>query len=547
MVDPKIACFMGVEQPGCMALMGQGADRAAISSSIAPQFPTQMETLFTRESWQRFWLAYFPAQSDAIAFAFNKLSTHDASITDGVLDVSSLTVDRIDKIANAITTDSEAAQQALSEIFRVTSAHRRNLHVMHAVRRGNSLVAVDENRYMYQFFGGPAVEAYRQFKLQNPQMDTMRLVLPNTLYNGRVRDELSGTPSSLHAYAAALQLSSGIGVFASENDVVYRAYGKKLEDTHPSGMLPETFDQSVMAVVGIMELTVGVFAMLRGRGGSLLSRLRPRTSTPALDVMATEPNMQLRMKPLEPIESGPAERSILEQALVAEGRSEPTVFGVGEQSFPSPTQSEINGVVQSGSRSHWQTRLLGLHGLFARALGRAPKELLVVDQGPGCEFAMPELLAPMSRKYILREPNQSDAETLGDILALRLPLNQFWLLEPELLDISLAEVAGEGADVAYAAHPFPPDSSMWRDVNVRELGPAGLLDYLGRDLKSGGFLVVQADPRVDSRVESYADALNVRGAPQGWKIIFNQKIGNPLMSSMHFQPGDDLIILQRTQ
>lgn len=158
--------------------------------------------------------------------------------------------------------------------------------------------------------------------------------------------------------------------------------------------------------------------------------------------------------------------------------------------------------LQSGALRH--RRLEILHRLLAA--GRPMEQLKVLENGPGPMLDAAFTFLRLGSNLRIKEPDgimmRSHARWLGKIVT-EAEGARIQYLAPEAVDLP------SPADIVYWGHPNPHE--MIRPAGV----PLG--EYLGRDVRPGGFLVLQSDHYYGA----FGELRNLQMDPRVWELVFD--------------------------
>lgn len=190
----------------------------------------------------------------------------------------------------------------------------------------------------------------------------------------------------------------------------------------------------------------------------------------------------------------------------------------------------IDSLARGESRNR---RLEVLHRLLAS--GRDPAEVEAVENGPGVLVDIAVSVARMGTRVRIKEPDALAGALFMMLAESELPAS----LRDRLHMVSPREInAPSPADIVYWANPTP--------LFLDRLASIGSQEYLGRDVKAGGYLVIQTDHLPSERVHGGLPQLD----PAHWRKIFDAPIpdlpgvGNAILPTAQ-GPNLHFLVFQR--
>jgi hypothetical protein len=392
----------GIIQTGMTAPAGEvrltTQDPAVFSAHTAPASPVLQSILWSPESWADYWSRKGPAFGRVAGSLFSILSTRDSRPGDGILDISSFTVEQLDTLFGKIeiVSDDEAPHEAMIEIGRRLRAHlRQNVAVLYAVRDSHQWVATDERGAITKL--GPAwTDSLDQIRSKTGE-GMIRVVVDRRLLARREGGLNPDRQGMMRAgiFDADLAVSGGIGMIHPDHELDLLPTRARA-----SGIGPGELDAFILGMFLLISLGALVkrgtaapvramgyvgreprihprFADLEGASPSALARLRQWTTrggTAPTAVMVPRGSLPAAVTPTPP---GPALRppqsplSLRTQRLPP---ADPTIL----PDFVNPMDLEILPLGTKRSEGGVTLRRMGEGGIGymvdARPLHRTPRE-----------------------------------------------------------------------------------------------------------------------------------------------------------------------------
>lgn len=176
--------------------------------------------------------------------------------------------------------------------------------------------------------------------------------------------------------------------------------------------------------------------------------------------------------------------------------------------------------IQSLANGEWRHRRLeALHRLLAT--GRNMQDLEVVENGPGVLLDIAVTLASLGSRIRVKDVDGLSSTIYQAILETDIPtpLQERISITPR----NELDLAG-AADIAYWANPEP--------LFLHRLAASRSEGYLGRDVRPGGYLVIQTDHRPTRHPSETIRSSLPRLDPSHWREIFEGPLPNlPLDSN----------------
>ncbi len=307
------ACAHNRESAGCLSQDAQRIRRPdAITPDMVDPHPTSSVSLYSEDSWRRYWTDRFAALGSALApLVFAHLESKDANPGDGYLDLSSVPRESAEFVFDHLHPfdgDPRTTQKALDAIRRDVVQTQRRLMSLYVVKVGGQFVGVTETGMMRALVGDDLQRAWDGMRKVYPDQEVARVVVDGRFFVGREQNGLNpdrkGIWAPLLYHNANIAVSGGMGVFDATREISAVPYSTRMAGLGPSDL------DNFITVLSVALLIVALFRRGGAASGPVMA-LEPgaRSGGPRFDM---DPSVGLAAR--------------VKQALTTRGRGFPNLF-----------------------------------------------------------------------------------------------------------------------------------------------------------------------------------------------------------------------------